>query len=123
MSKKTRESLAKDDPFFYPDLDEDLELLTEHGLVHVIGDGLNEFRQTPSLNELCTLCDQYGTCESMGLNSDRVKSLQAFTIGAVINHHAISVERVPNEDFILPSMKDRQELVDYMLSSDVCKGL
>lgn len=122
MSAATRASLAPDDAFFYPGLDEDLALLEEHGLVHVIGDGLNEFRQTPSLNELCTLCNKYGDCESLGLNSDRVTNLHAFTIGAVINHHAKSAARIPGADFVLPSLQQREDLVDYMLSDDVCDG-
>ena len=123
MSARTRASLDPDDAFFYPDLDEDLALLEEPGLVHVIGDGLDEFRQPPSLNELCTLCDKYGTCESLGLNSDRVQSLPAFTIGAVINHHAKSAARIPGKDFVLPSQQAREDLVDYLLSSNVCDGL
>ena len=123
MSEATRDSLDRTDLFFYPDLDEDVHLLKAHGMVHVIGDGLDEFRQTPSLNELCTLCDNDGNCESLGLNSGRTKSLHAFTLGAVINHHAISTARVAGKDFVLPSAQEREDLVDYMLSNNVCKGL
>ena len=123
MSKQTRDSLDASDLFFYPNLDENLQLLKAHGMVHVIGDGLDEFRQTPALNELCTLCDNNGNCESLGLNSDRTKNLHAFTLGAVINHHAITTARVAGKDFVLPSEKDRDDLVDYMLSNNVCRGL
>ena len=123
MSKATRDGLPARDRFFYMGLDEDQALLKDHGLVHVIGDGLDEFRQTPALNELCTLCDKYGNCESLGLNSDRATNLTAFTLGAVINHHARSPARQPGVDFVLPSSNQVRDLVDYMLSSNVCEGL
>ncbi|MCZ6775247.1 MAG: hypothetical protein O7D34_02180 [Ignavibacteria bacterium] len=123
MSEATRDGLSADDRFFYMGLDEDQALLKGHGLVHVIGDGLDEFRQTPALNELCTLCNNYGNCESLGLNSDRTSNLQAFSLGAVINHHARSPARQPGVDFVLPSPGQVKDLVDYMLSSDVCEGL
>lgn len=123
LTAETRDALPADDPFFYDQLDEDQMLLRNHGLVHVIGDGLDEFRQTPALNELCTLCDKKGNCESLGLNSDRTRNLRAFTLGAVINHHAISVVRDPGVDFVLPSDKQLDDLVRYMISSNVCKGL
>lgn len=124
MSMATLQSLPADDLFFYDGLDEDITLLTEHGMVHVIGDGLDEFRRTPALNELCTLCDpKTKLCESMGLNSDRTILLPAFIAGAVVNHHSKTEARVPGVDFTPATAKQLKDLTDYMLSSNVCKGL
>lgn len=123
MSMATLQSLSADDLFFYDGLDEDQALLKTHGLIHVIGDGLDEFRRTPALNELCTLCNpKTGICESLGLNSGRVRSLQAFTAGAVVNHHSKTVARVPGVDFKPATAKQINDLVRYMLSDNVCKG-
>ena len=123
MSKATRDNLPLDDPFFYPGIDEDQALLAAHGLVFVLAGEIKEFRPTPALDDLCDTCDKYGTCNPLGLNSQRVSSLHAFTIGAVINHHPITVERIPGQDFVLPSQHEIDDLVEYMLSSNVCEGL
>lgn len=122
MSKMTRDALDRSDPFFYPGLDEDQALLREHGLVHVIADGRDEFRQTPALNHLCKVCDDNGSCESLGLNGDRVPSLHAFTVGAIINHSAKTTARQPGEDFVIPDADLIDDIVKYMLSSDVCRS-
>ncbi len=123
MSEDTRNGLAPQDLFFFPDLDEDDAKLLDDGLVHVIGDGLDEFRPTPALDDLCDTCDSYGNCNPLGLNSTRPGNLSAFTLGAIINHLAKSPARIAGEDFRPPTGAEIKALVDYQLSDDVCKGL
>ena len=72
-------TLPTDHPFFFPGLDEDQELLRAHGLVHVIVPGeIDEFRQTPKLVHLQTMCDKDGKCDALGLLGDRVRDLCAY---------------------------------------------
>jgi hypothetical protein len=109
-------------PFLFPGLDEDLVLLRSHGLVHVVDadeDGLNEFRQTPKLVQLQTLCGafgHYGICETLGLLGDREKDLCQFSREAVANHMAKTVARVPGVDFRVPTSDECDDLIAYMLS-------
>jgi hypothetical protein len=115
-------SLPRDDPFFYPGLDEDQRLLRTHGLVRVITpDGIDEFRQIPKLVHLRAMCDEDGNCDALGLLGDRVRNLCAFSIQAVTNHMARTVRRVPGRDFKLPTPDECEALVAYMLSDLVAE--
>ena len=117
ISKERIAGLRKDNPFFFRGLDEDQKLLRNHGLVHVIVPGkIDEFRQTPKLVHLQSLCDKKGRCDSLGLNGDRVTNLCAFSIEAIINHMSKTVKREPGKDFRVPTKKECEELVAYMLS-------
>lgn len=110
-------SLPNDDPFFFDGLDEDPALLRSRGLVHVIVPGqIDELRQTPKLVHLQALCDEDGNCDALGLLGDRVRNLCVFSIQAVSNHMAKTVDRVPGRDFHVPSLEECEELVAYMLS-------
>ena len=110
-------SLPDDHPFFFPGLDEDPVLLRAHGLVRVLAPGgIDEFRQTPKLVHLQTLCDEDGNCDALGLLGDRVRNLCAFSVQAVSNHMARSVARVPGRDFRTPTQDECEALVAYMLS-------
>lgn len=112
-------------PFLFPGLDEDLVLLRTHGLVHVVDndeDGLNEFRPTPKLVQLQTLCGafgKFGICETLGLLGDRETDLCTFAREAVANHMAKTVARVPGVDFRLPTNAECDDLIAYMLSDKV----
>lgn len=109
--------LPREHPFFFPGLDEDPRLLRERGLVHVIAPGgIDEFRRTPKLVHLRTLCDEDGNCDSLGLLGDRVKNLCAFSIQAVANHMAKTPQRVPGRDFRPPTGEECEALVAYLLS-------
>lgn len=120
MSAKTRRSLKLKDPFFYRGLEENQALLRNYGLVHVVGGGLNEFRQIPALNTLCKICDEDGQCTSLGLNGDGVSNLHVFTVGAIIAHSAKTPARVPGVDFVIPDAELIENIVKYMLSDNVC---
>ncbi len=109
-------SLPDDHPFFFPGLDEDPELLRTRGLVHVLAPGIDEFRQTPKLVHLQSMCDEDGNCDALGLLGDRVRNLCVFSVQAVANHMAKSVNRVPGEDFQVPTAEECEWLVAYMLS-------
>ena len=122
MSVNRIATLPEDHPFFFPGLDEDQELLRKHGLVHVITpDGIDEFRQTPKLVHLRTTCDDDGNCDSLGLLGDRVQNLCAFSIQAITNHMAKSVDRVPGSDFRLPTTEECEWLAAYMISDLVAQ--
>jgi hypothetical protein len=108
--------LPHDHPFFFPGLEEDQQLLRRNGLVHVIAPGVDEFRQTPKLVHLQSMCDENGNCDALGLLGDRVRNLCVFSIQAVTNHMAKSVRRVPGEDFLIPTTEECEALVAYMLS-------
>jgi len=106
-----------DSPLVFDGLDEDLELLRAHGLIHVITpDGLDEFRQTPKLVHLAKLCDRYGKCDALGLRADRTQDLCTFSRQAVANHMAKTTARIPGVDFQPPSDRECRALVAYMLS-------
>jgi hypothetical protein len=110
-------TLPDDHPFFFSGLDEDRTLLRSHGLVHVTVPGqIDEFRQTPKLVHLKTLCNEEGNCDALGLLGDRVRNLCVFSIQAITNHMARSVDRVPGEDFRVPTTEECEWLVAYMLS-------
>lgn len=110
-------TLPNDNPFFFSDLDEDQRLLRTHGLVHVIVPGrIGEFRQTPKLVHLQAICDKKGNCDALGLQGDRVRNLCSFTNEAIRNHMAKTVNRVPGEDFRLPTKKECKWLSAYMVS-------
>jgi hypothetical protein len=122
MSVNRIAALPEDHPFFFPGLDEDQELLRKHGLVHVITpDGIDEFRQTPKLVHLRTACDDDGNCDSLGLLGDRVQNLCAFSVQAITNHMARSVDRVPGSDFRLPTAEECEWLTAYMISDLVAQ--
>lgn len=113
-------TLPGDDPFFFPGLDEDQKLLRKHGLVHVVAPGgIDEFRRTPKLVHLQTLCDEDGNCDALGLLGDRVRNLCAFSIQAITNHMARTVNRVPGRDFRVPTPEECEALVAYMVSDRV----
>ena len=123
MSLSTIATLPESHPFFYPGLDENLALLREFGLVHVIAPGgIDEFRRTGKLNHLQRLCSSSGRCDALGLLSDRTRDLGAFSVQAVENHLAKTVARVPGEDFRVPTEKELDALVAYMLSDLVAKS-
>ena len=122
MSVNRIATLPEDHPFFFPGLDEDQELLRKHGLVHVITpDGIDEFRQTPKLIHLQSACDSDGNCDSLGLLGDRVRNLCAFSVQAITNHMAKSVDRVPGSDFRLPTAEECEWLAAYMISDLVAQ--
>ena len=113
--------LPDDHPLFFPGLDEDPELLRSHGLVHVVVPGqLDEFRQTPKLVHLQSLC-RGAECETLGLLGDRVRNLCAFSAQAVANHMAKTAERVPGRDFRVPTGNECKALIAYMLSDLVAQ--
>jgi hypothetical protein len=117
MSVQRIATLPPDHPFFFPGLDEDLDLLRSQGLVRVIVPGqIDEFRQTPKLVHLQTLCDDEGNCDALGLLGDRVRNLCVFSIQAIANHMSKTVGRVPGEDFRVPTAEECEWLVAYMLS-------
>ena len=117
LSAERIATLPRDHPFFFRGLDEDQKLLRAHGLVRVTVPGsIDEFRQTPKLVHLQTLCDRNGNCDSLGLNGDRVQNLCAFSIEAIRNHMAKTVSRVPGEDFRVPTRKECKWLVAFMVS-------
>lgn len=110
-------TLPPDHPFFFAGIDEDPELLREHGLVHVLApEGIDEFRQTPKLVHLQRSCDEDGNCDALGLLGDRVPNLCAFSMQAIANHMARTTNRVPGTDFRLPTAQECDWLVAYMLS-------
>ena len=110
-------NLPDDHPFFFPGLDEDQRLLRARGLVHIVVPGqIDEFRQTPKLIHLRSMCDDDGNCDALGLLGDRVRNLCVFSIQAVTNHMAKTVNRVPGEDFHVPTSEECEALVAYMLS-------
>ena len=110
-------TLPDEHPLFFSGLDEDQRLLRNHGLVHVITpDGIDEFRQTPKLVHLQTACDGDGNCDALGLLGDRIPNLCVFSVQAITNHMAKTVERVPGKDFRLPTAEECEWLVAYMLS-------
>jgi len=122
ISVKRISTLPDDHPLFYPGLDEDPQLLRNHGLVHVITpDGIDEFRQTPKLVHLQTACDDDGNCDALGLLGDRLPNLCVFSGQAIANHMAKTVERVPGEDFRPPTAEECDWLVAYMLSDLVAE--
>jgi hypothetical protein len=109
-------SLPPDHPFFFPGLDEDPRLLRSRALVHVIVPGVDDFRPTPKLVHLHELCDEDGNCDALGLLGDRVRNLCIFSMQAIENHMAKTVNRVPGKDFRLPTAEECEQLVAYMLS-------
>lgn len=110
-------TLANDHPLFFPGLDEDQQLLRRHGLVRVVvPGGINEFRQTPKLVHLQSICDKNGNCDALGLLGDRSRNLCAFSIEAIRNHMAKTVNRVPGKDFRAPTTDECEALVAYMVS-------
>lgn len=117
MSLATIAVLPADHPFFFPGLDEDQDLLREFGLVHVIAPGgIDEFRRTGKLNHLQKLCKSSGKCDALGLLSDRTQDLGTFSAQAVDNHLAKTEARIPGDDFRVPTRKELEALVAYMLS-------
>ena len=117
LSVKRIATLRTDHPLFFPNLDEDQQLLRRHGLIHVVVPGsVDEFRQSPKLVHLQSMCDEDGSCDSLGLLGDRVNNLCVFSIQAVTNHLAKTVRRIPGEDFRLPTPGECEALVAYMLS-------
>ncbi len=110
-------TLPDDHPFFFPGLDEDLELLRTRGLVHVFIPGIiDDFRRTPKLIHLQSQCDEDGNCDALGLLGDRVRNLCIFSLQAITNHMAKSLDRMPGRDFRMPTTQECEWLVAYMLS-------
>lgn len=115
-------TLDNNHPFFFRGLDEDQNLLRKHGLVRVIVPGsIDEFRQTPKLVHLQSICEEDGNCDALGLLGDRVRNLCVFSIEAIRNHMAKTTRRVPGIDFRVPSSDECEALVAYMLSDLVAK--
>ena len=103
ISQERIAALPDADPFFFLGLDENPELL-KLGLVHVVVPGaIDDFRRTPKLVHLRSLCDDDGNCDSLGLLGDRVRNLCAFSIQAIANHMSKTVKRVPGRDFRVPT--------------------
>jgi hypothetical protein len=122
ISVKSIATLPEEHPFFFSGLEEDQRLLRSHGLVHVITpDGINEFRQTPKLVHLQTVCDDDGDCDALGLLGDRVRNLCVFSAQAIANHMSKTVNRVPGKDFRLPTAEECEWLIAYMLSDLVAE--
>lgn len=120
ISRERIATLPSDHPFFFPGLDEDPRLLRSHGLVHVIAPGgIDDFRRTPKLIHLQRICDEDGNCDALGLLGDRVRNLCAFSIQAIANHMAKTVNRRPGRDFRVPTGEECEALVAYMLSDRV----
>ena len=67
------------------------------------------------------MCDEDGNCDALGLLGDRVRNLCVFSIQAVTNHMAKTVDRVPGEDFQVPTSEECEALVAYMLSDLVAE--
>jgi len=110
-------SLRSDHPFFFRGLDEDQKLLRNQGLVRVIVPGeIDEFRRTPKLIHLQSMCDKKGRCDALGVSGDRVRDLCTFSIQAISNHMSKTVNRVPGKDFRVPTKKECKWLVAYMVS-------
>lgn len=108
--------LPDDHPFFFPGLDERQDLLRA-GLVHVVVPGrIDEFRRTPKLVHLQSLCDEDGNCDALGLLGDRVRNLCVFSVEAIANHMSRTVRREPGRDFRVPTPGECEDLVAYMLS-------
>ena len=117
LSRERIEDLPSDHPLFFAGLDEDLELLRSHGLVRVVVPGeIEEFRQSPKLDHLRSMCDEDGTCSSLGLLGDRTNNLCVFSTQAIANHMSKSIDRIPGEDFSVPSQAECEALIAYMLS-------
>ncbi|MGI9288021.1 MAG: hypothetical protein ACR2P1_21735 [Pseudomonadales bacterium] len=117
ISAKRIATLPDNHPLFFPGLDEDQQLLRAHGLIHVIVPGdIDEFRQSPKLVGLQALCDKKGNCDALGLLGDRARNLCTFSIEAIRNHMAKTVNRVPGKDFRAPTAAECEALVAYMLS-------
>ncbi len=109
-------------PIFVVGLEENPTLMREHGLFRVIAPGtVDEFRQSPKLVHLQAMCDKNGTCDSLGLLGDRVNNLCVFSIEAVRNHLSKTRNRVPGQDFRVPTSQECEALVAYMLSDLVAE--
>jgi len=120
MSVQRIGTLPRDHPFFFRGIDEDPRQLRTHGLVHVIAPGgIDELRRTPKLVHLQSICDDEGNCDALGLLGDRVRNLCVFSIQAIENHMTKTTERVPGEDFRIPTEEECRWLVAYMLSDFV----
>ena len=65
---------------------------------------------------LQTMCDKKGNCDALGLMGDRVRNLCAFSLQAITTHMAKTVNRVPGKDFRVPTKKECEALVAYMVS-------
>ena len=116
------EKLPRDHPLFYPGLDENSQLLRDHGLVHVVAPvAIDEFRQSPKLVHLQRMCDEDGNCDALGLLGDRAKNLCTFTIEAIRNHMSKTTQRQTGKDFRVPTGDECEALVAYMLSDLVAK--
>lgn len=117
LSSKRIAALSDNHPLFFSGLDEDADLLRTHGLIRVIVPGeIDEFRQSPKLNHLQSMCDEDGTCTSLGLLGDRSPNLCVFSTQAIANHMSKTVDRTPGTDFRVPSQAECAALVAYMLS-------
>jgi hypothetical protein len=62
------------------------------------------------------MCDKKGNCDALGLLGDRVRNLCAFSIEAIRNHMAKTTTRMPGKDFRVPTKKEREALMAYMVS-------
>ena len=124
LSVKRIALLPSHHPLFVT-LDEDAVKLHSDGLIHVVDadvDGLNEFRQTPKLVHLRSLCDYTGECVALGLLGDRETNLCQFSREAVANHLSKTVNRIPDVDFKVPTDRECDALVAYMLSNLVARS-
>jgi hypothetical protein len=122
ISTRRIASLDGDHPLFFRGLDEDPQLLRNFGLFRVIVPGqIDEFRQSPKLVHLQEQCDKHGDCKSLGLLGDRVTNLCAFSIQAISNHLSKSPRRVAGKDFRVPTEKECDWLVAYMVSDLVAE--
>ena len=77
---------------------------------------VDAFRATPKLVHLQALCEDDGSCASLGLLGDRVTDLCAFSRQAVANHLSLRPAREPGRDFREPTDVECKALTAYMLS-------
>jgi hypothetical protein len=123
LSVDTVKKIPSHDPLFVNVRDlEDPRRLRRDALIHVVADGIDEFRTTPKLVHLKRLCDENGRCEALGQLGDRVPDLCMFSTEAVKNHLTKSVRRVQGQDFRNPTPEECEWLIAYMLSDRVANG-
>lgn len=95
---------------------EDPAKLREDALIKITE---TEFRQTPKLTHLRTICNRKGECVTLGLRGDRAKNLCVFTNQAIANHLTKRVGGSPGKDFRLLTAKECKDMTAYLISQRV----
>ena len=123
LGSRTVKKLPSHDPLFVnvPGL-EDSRRLRRDALIHVKTANIDEFRTTPKLIHLQRQCSEEGICDALGQLGDRVTDLCAFAMEAIGNHMTKTVKRRQGTDFRLPTEKECDQLIAYMLSDRVAQG-